>query len=98
VEIKRIRGLYFLYAYALGLRKALERVQFDRNVFAMRNYQTGEVNFGTPLDANFVEKYGASCLDFHRADLHNALTQPFRRITFANVDWIYGHNVTALYP
>lgn len=67
--------------YALGLRDALERIQFDRKVFATRNYRTGEVNFGTPLDAKFVAKYGASALDFHRADLHKALITAFGRIT-----------------
>ena len=59
--------------YALGLKPALDKVQFQADVIATRHYQTNVANFEAPLDDAFREKFGASYVQFHRADLHNTL-------------------------
>lgn len=59
--------------YALGLKAVLNEVQFQPAAIATRHYKTGITNFKSPLDETFRKKFGASYLEFHRADLHNAL-------------------------
>ena len=64
---------------ALGLGDAVDAVAARPRSIATQHYATSEVNFENPFDDNFTERYGAPFYSFHRADLHNLLTEAATR-------------------
>ncbi|MGI9386648.1 MAG: FAD-dependent monooxygenase [Methyloligellaceae bacterium] len=58
---------------ALGLSDALRKVQFEPERLEMRLGRTGQYIFSIPLEGVAQTRWGASYLNFHRADLVGVL-------------------------
>jgi salicylate hydroxylase len=65
--------------HALGLKEALERIQFAPERREIRLWNTGETWDWFELGTKAIERHGSPHLMLHRRDLHDLLIEAVRR-------------------